>query len=106
MQIDFHHAVTYVTGRLAGFSHDDASIIAHAAQYVDDATNDGPLAFDTGARYVRVTSAHKTMDISMNADKAVKGLGIRVAEVSRYFSFFPTEKVCQRRAGIAGIKEI
>lgn len=68
MQIDFHHAVTYVATRLGGMSHEDASIVAHAAQYVDDATNDGPLNFVDGQRYVRVTSAHKTLDLRQNAD--------------------------------------
>jgi hypothetical protein len=70
MQIDFHHAVTYVATRLGGLSHEDASTVAHAAQYVDDATTDGPLTFTTGERYVRVTSAHKTFDIKDNADHA------------------------------------
>lgn len=70
MQIDFHHAVTYVVARLAGMSPADADTVAHAAQYVDDATFDGPLDFDSGERYVRVTSAHKTLDIKDNADHA------------------------------------
>jgi len=33
MQIDFHHGVTYVVARLAGFEHKAASIIAYCAQY-------------------------------------------------------------------------
>jgi hypothetical protein len=70
MQIDFHHAVTYVATRLAGFGHQDACTVAHASQYVDDATTDGPLTFGTGERYVRVTSAHKTFDIRINSDHA------------------------------------
>ncbi|MBV8122701.1 MAG: hypothetical protein JO370_01315 [Paucibacter sp.] len=70
MQIDFHHAVTYVVSRLAGLGHDDASVVAHASQYVDDATQDGALEFTTGERYVRVTSSHKTINIALNADKA------------------------------------
>lgn len=68
MQIDFHHAVTYVCGRLGGLTHEDASVVAHAAQYVDDATNDGPLQFASGERYVRVTSAHRTLDLRLNGD--------------------------------------
>jgi hypothetical protein len=68
MQIDYHHAATYICCRLAGMSSADAAIVAHASQYVDDATNDGPLAFSSGERYVRVTSAHKTLDIRLNAD--------------------------------------
>lgn len=70
MQIDFHHGVTYIACRLAGLTAQQAATVAHAAQYVDDATNDGPLAFSTGQRYVRVTSAHKTLDLRANADKA------------------------------------
>ena len=63
MQIDFHHAVTYVTARAAGFDHDSADVVAHAAQYVDDATEGGLIDFDNGAMYVRVSSAHKTVDL-------------------------------------------
>lgn len=70
MQIDFHHAVTYVCCRLGGMTDLDAAIVAHSAQYVDDATNDGPLQFNTGERYVRVTSAHKTLDLRANGDQA------------------------------------
>jgi hypothetical protein len=70
MQIDFHHGATYVLARLAGFDHDAAGVVAHAAQYVDDATQDGALDFRTGERYVRATSAHKTLDIKWNADAA------------------------------------
>ncbi len=46
MDIDAHHAGTYVVARLAGISHREAEIIAHAAQYVDDATNEGVIHFD------------------------------------------------------------
>ncbi len=62
MQIDFHHAVTYVSARLAGFSHKDADVIAYAAQYVDDATHGGIVCFDNKAMYERISSAHKSID--------------------------------------------
>ncbi len=62
MQIDFHNAVTYVVARLANFSHEEAHIIAYSAQYVDDATNDGYITFDTRAMYSRIASAHKMLD--------------------------------------------
>ncbi len=62
MQIDFHHATTYVAARLAGFTHDQADIIAYAAQYVDDATYSGTVVFSNGAMYTRISSAHKTTD--------------------------------------------
>lgn len=62
MQIDFHHGVTYVVARLAGFDHHKASIIAYSAQYVDDATNDGLIRFNNGALFQRISSAHKMLD--------------------------------------------
>jgi hypothetical protein len=62
MQIDFHHAVTYVCARLSGFSDPEASTIAYAAQYVDDATNSGLVRFDNGAMFQRISSAHKLFD--------------------------------------------
>ncbi|NES18985.1 MAG: hypothetical protein F6K41_08660 [Symploca sp. SIO3E6] len=62
MQIDFHHGVTYVVARLAGFEHQQAKIIAYCAQYVDDATNSGLIIFDNGALFSRTTSAHKSLD--------------------------------------------
>ncbi|MES2104898.1 MAG: DUF6765 family protein [Pseudomonadota bacterium] len=64
MQIDFHHGVTYIIARLAGFDFDDADIIAHSAQYVDDATNKGEIWFDNGMLYERIASAHKMLDYS------------------------------------------
>lgn len=63
MQIDFHHATTYVVARDAGLSHHDADIIAYAAQYVDDATCTGAVYFNNGAAYNRISSAHKMVDI-------------------------------------------
>lgn len=62
MQIDFHHAVTYVVSRLAGFSKEEADIIAYSAQYVDDAVNSGTIEFDTRAAYRFISSAHKMLD--------------------------------------------
>jgi len=62
MQIDFHHAVTYVVARLAGFNHKKADVIAYCAQYVDDATNAGLIHFHNDAMYQRISSAHKMLD--------------------------------------------
>jgi hypothetical protein len=62
MQIDFHHGVTYVVARLAGFSHEQAAIVGYSAQYVDDATNEGLIRFDNGFLYNRISSAHKMLD--------------------------------------------
>ncbi|MFA7240612.1 MAG: DUF6765 family protein [Sulfuricellaceae bacterium] len=62
MQIDFHHATTYVIARDAGFDHAKADIIAYAAQYVDDATSFGTVYFDNRAVFNRISSAHKMLD--------------------------------------------
>jgi hypothetical protein len=62
MQIDFHHAVTYVLARMAGFDPQRAGIVAYSAQYVDDATNEGVVQFTNGAMYERISSAHKMLD--------------------------------------------
>lgn len=70
MQIDFHHTATYVIARFAGFNHDEAQIIGHSAQYVDDATNDGTIAFNNGAMYKRFASAHKMLDYRNFAELA------------------------------------
>lgn len=62
MQIDFHHGVTYITARIAGFTHNAAQLIGYSAQYVDDATNSGLIRFDNGAFFSRISSAHKMLD--------------------------------------------
>jgi hypothetical protein len=62
MQIDFHHAVTYVVARLAGFEHADASTVAYSSQHVDDAVDQGKVSFANGAMYERISSAHKMLD--------------------------------------------
>ena len=62
MQIDFHHGVTYVVARYAGFSHNEANTIAYSAQYVDDATNDGLIYFNDDIVYRRLSSAHGMID--------------------------------------------
>jgi len=62
MQIDFHHAVTYVLARLAGFNYDQANIIAYSSQYVDDSNCEVFVKFNNGALYKPICSAHKVLD--------------------------------------------
>ena len=62
MQIDFHHTATYVIARYAGFPHEEAAIIAHAAQYIDDASTSGFIRFSNGMRYQRTATAHAMSD--------------------------------------------
>ncbi|HEX9062021.1 MAG TPA: DUF6765 family protein, partial [Clostridia bacterium] len=62
MQIDFHFAITYIIGRLAGFDANDSYIIAYSSQHVDDSVSDDTVCFDNGAAYKPVCSAHKMLD--------------------------------------------
>lgn len=62
MNIDFHYGIVYITTRLAGMSRDQAEIVAHACQYVDDSTVPGILKFAGGESYERFASAHKMLD--------------------------------------------
>jgi len=62
MQIDFHHAVTYVAARTAGFAHEEADIVSYAAQYVDDAVSSGVVRFDNDAIATQISSSHKSFD--------------------------------------------
>ncbi|MBU1137694.1 MAG: hypothetical protein KKA76_01835, partial [Proteobacteria bacterium] len=68
MQIDFHHATTYVAARIAGFDARRADIIAYAAQYVDDASSDGPVRFTNKFLYQRISPAHKMIDTRNTRD--------------------------------------
>jgi hypothetical protein len=62
MQRDFHHGVIYVLSRVAGFSPEDATIIAYSSQYVDDATNGSFIKFTNHPMYYRIKSAHAMKD--------------------------------------------
>jgi len=64
MQIDFHHAATYVVARLAGFNASEASIISYSSQYVDDAVDDSVIKFSNGAKFSRISTAHKMIDLN------------------------------------------
>lgn len=82
MQIDFHHAVTYVAARLAGIGRGEAATVAHAAQYVDDATNGGFIRFRNGAMYDHIATAHRMLDYR-------NGEELQDAKVWSAFHFLP-----------------
>jgi hypothetical protein len=69
MNIDFHYGVVYVVARLGGMPADDACVVAHACQYIDDATTAGLLLFKGGETYERFASAHSMHDYQ-NAENA------------------------------------
>lgn len=62
MNIDFHYGVIYAVARLAGLEMKEATTVAHACQYVDDATTTGVLEFAGGETFERFASAHRMFD--------------------------------------------
>ncbi len=62
MNIDFHYGVVYIVARVGGMTPDQALTVAHACQYVDDATTPGILRFQGGETFERFATAHKTFD--------------------------------------------
>jgi len=68
MQIDFHYDAIYVLSRYAGFNREDAKIIAHSSQYVDDAENGGLIKFTNSPSYYHIRTAHKIVD-KQNSDE-------------------------------------
>jgi hypothetical protein len=62
MNIDFHYGVVYLVARTAGLDVAQAATVAHACQYVDDATTPGLLFFSGGETYERFASAHTIFD--------------------------------------------
>jgi hypothetical protein len=66
MQIDFHHGVTYILARLAGFDSESANTIAISSQYVDDAMYDGKISFPDGPDYYCIRSAHNDKNLKLD----------------------------------------
>jgi hypothetical protein len=62
LNIDFHYGIIYAVARLGGLEPNDAKTVAHACQYVDDATTDGLLRFKGGEAFERTASAHDMAD--------------------------------------------
>ena len=70
MNIDFHYGVIYAVSRLAGLAQNQAEVVAHACQYVDDASTNGILKFVDGESYERFASAHELFDYkNLNNDQ-------------------------------------
>lgn len=62
MNIDFHYGVVYIVARTGGMTASEALTVAHACQYVDDATTSGILRFSGGETFERFATAHKLFD--------------------------------------------
>ncbi|MGF6595833.1 hypothetical protein P3T23_000540 [Paraburkholderia sp. GAS448] len=68
MNIDFHYGVVYIVARVGGLPAGQALTVAHACQYVDDATTPGILRFSGGEIFERFATAHKLFDYSNTED--------------------------------------
>lgn len=68
MNIDFHYGVVYIAARVGGMPAGDALTVAHACQYVDDATTTGILRFKGGETFERFATAHKLFDYATTED--------------------------------------
>ncbi len=64
MQQDMHYYGIYALARSAGLYPDEARLIAHASQFVDDATEDGAIIVDDDTKAILpTTTAHKALDV-------------------------------------------
>lgn len=84
MDIEFHYYMTYLIAKKAGFSADDAQVIAYSSQYVDDNDIIFKINIDTGEYYENYISQ------TMNILKAKKKL-MRIYPI---FHFIPGEYDC------------
>ena len=62
MQEDMHYYGTYVIARAAGVPPNDASVIAYAAQFVDDSTKQDSEPHDDGGLLFGIATAHTLKD--------------------------------------------
>jgi len=62
MQIDMHYFGTYALARSAGIPPEQSQIIAHSAQYVDDAVEDIPGLLASESFYLPIMTSHKPLD--------------------------------------------
>ena len=62
MHIDFHFYGTYAMARAAGLNSETATVVATAAQFVDDNAAQGYVRFQDGARIDKEATAHHLLD--------------------------------------------
>jgi hypothetical protein len=62
MRIDFHFYTIYVLARAAGFSPDDAHVVAYSSQYTDDEVSENDIWFEGGDIFKPHITAHRIYD--------------------------------------------
>jgi len=84
MNVDFHYYGTYTAARVVGFRHNEAVVIAHAAQYVDDSDQAKIVTFTD---FVSTPTVHTHSEIlKIFATKKVQEA--RQHEIARVWSCF------------------
>src|SRR5260221_3012453 len=68
VNIDFPYGVVYIVARRGGLPAEEALTVAHACQYIDDATTPGLLRFAGGEIFERFATAHAMFDYSNTED--------------------------------------
>ena len=67
MQEDMHYYATYAMARAAGIEVTKARVIAYAAQYVDDSTDNDSEVHEDGGMFTTVATAHTNAEAVGNA---------------------------------------
>ncbi len=90
MNIDFHYYGTYLAAREAGFTKEEAGVIAYAAQLVDDCTIH---TFSKKVEFEQIETSRDLNDIiadALNITEAYTEEDVRKAkEIWSYFHFLP-----------------
>jgi hypothetical protein len=68
MQIDMHFYGTYAVARIAGFSPQEAKVVATAAQFVDDSLLAEPVSLSGQGFLLPVVSSHGMFELAKNSN--------------------------------------
>ena len=87
MNVDFHYHATHLAARYAGFSKEEANIIAYAAQFVDDCTKSNAPA-DSPKRYTCMSIGEMEKMNLKPVDWKYEDYR-KLTEIWQYFHFLP-----------------
>jgi hypothetical protein len=76
MRIDFHFYTIYTLARAAGFSPDDAYVIAYSSQYTDDDVQENTILFENGGEFEPFITAHRILDVHTVSEEICKRVWI------------------------------
>lgn len=108
MNKDFHFYGTYVAAKTAGFNNEDAAVIAYAAQYVNDSSNE-KIKSDSGffiSDFEPVPTVQTNLEIFKNftMDMLTERLQNQTARVWSCFHFLPGNYTIGSKKNYSGEK--